>query len=112
MLKSVRVHHATRQGKMDRYAAAVAKSQRPSPAAKGRANGKGKGKGKGRKGSDAVLTIDLDDSDGVLAVGSAAAAAHDGWPAGTRARFTSLLPEFFSPRFGGTPPVLVAHAVV
>jgi len=39
-------------------------------------------------------------------------AAHDRWPAGTRARFTTLLPESFSPRFGGTPPVLVAHAVV
>ena len=112
ILKSVRVHHATRQGKTDRYAAAVAKSQRPSSAAMARAKGNGKGKSKGRKGSDAVLTIDVDDSDGAQAAGSAAAAEHDGWPAGTRERFTSLLPEFFSPRFGGTPPVLVAHAVV
>jgi len=80
---------------MHRFAAAVAKSQRPSTVAKGSAKGTGKGKGNSRQGFDAVLTIDVGESDGAQAAGSAAAAAHIEWPAGTRARFTSLLPEFF-----------------
>jgi len=97
---------------MHRFAAAVAKSQRPSTVAKGSAKGKGKGKGNSRQGFDAVLAIDVGESDGAQAAGSAAAAAHIEWPAVTRARFTSLLPEFFSPRFGGAPPVLGAHSAI
>jgi len=92
MPKSMRVHHATRQGKMDRYAFAVAKGQRLSHATNSQTKGKGKVKSRGRKGLDAVRPIDFGYSDDEQAAGSAAVAEHDGWPAGTHERFTSFSP--------------------
>jgi len=104
-LKSTLAHHAGRQSRKDRYAAAVAKGQRASPTKRGVT---GKGKGPARKGSMAAALIDVDDLDD----NDGSAAVNDGWPAGTRARFETRLPEFFSPRFGGYPPARIAHAVV
>ena len=104
-LKSTRVHHAGRQSRTDRYAAAVAKGQRASPSKRGGAR---KSKDTVRKGSMGTAPIDVDDLD----VNDGSAAVNDGWPAGTRARFETRLPEFYSPRFGGNPPTRIAHAVI
>ena len=104
-LKSTRVHHAGRQSRTDRYAAAVAKGQTASLSKKG---GTGKGKSMSRKGSLAAAPIDVDD----LVDMGLSASVTDGWPPGTRARFEARLPEFFSPRFGGNPPARIAQAVV
>jgi len=83
-LKSTRARYAGRQSRTDRYAAAVAKGQRASPSKRGPT---GKRKGAARKGSMAAATIDVEDIDD----NNGSAAVHDGWPAGTRARFKTRL---------------------
>lgn len=110
VLKSTRQHHSVRNSKTDRYAAAVAKIQKSSPPVRGRAE-KGKGKGKATKvQSRQVSTLDLDGSDSPPA--GTSEARHSGWPSGTRLRFENLLPELTCSRFGGFPPVIIAHNIV
>ena len=108
--KAERVHHAGRRSRTDRYAAAIAKSQRPSSGAAGSRQGtpsKEKAR-RGNNGATSAAPIDVDDlEDTSMPVGR-----DDGWPVATRARFECNLPVFVSPRFGGTPPVRIAHAAV
>jgi len=104
--KSERRLLAGRQSRTARYAAAVAKGQaRSSRKSVGQKPGKEKGKAlRAGAASASAEPIDVD-------------AAADGpdlqdWPFNTRARFETNLPVFFSPRFSGTPPLRIAHAVV
>ncbi|OSX79456.1 hypothetical protein BU14_0076s0012 [Porphyra umbilicalis] len=109
-VKAERVHHAGRRSRTDRYAAAIAKSQRPSSASLGLRQGTaGKGKARrGSKGGTSAALIDVDDlEDTHMPVGQ-----DNGWPEATRAHFERNLPVFVSPTFGGKPPVRIAHAVV
>jgi len=109
-VRAERVHHAGRRSRTDRYAAAIAKSQRPSSASLGLRQGTA-GKEKARRGSNggtSAALIDVDDpEDTHMPVGQ-----DNGWPEATRARFERNLPVFVSPTFGGKPPVRIAHAVV
>ena len=97
---------AGRQSRTARYAEAVAKGQaRSSRKSVGQKPGKGKGKALPAVAASASSQpIDVD-------------AAADGpdlqdWPWNTRSRFETNVPVFFSPRFAGTPPLRIAHAVV
>jgi len=105
-----RVHHTGRRSRTDRYAAAIAKSQRPSSPSLGLRQGTS-GKGKARSGSNGGTSTAPIDVDGLedthMPVGQV-----NGWPEATRARFERKLPVFVSPTFGGKPPVRIAHAVV
>jgi len=109
-VKAERVHHAGRRSRTDRYAAAIAKSQRPSSASAGLRKGT-PSKGKARRGSNggtSAAPIDVDDLEDTHMPVS----RDKGWPDATRARFERNLPMFVSPRFGSNPPVRIAHAVV
>lgn len=106
--KALHAHVGGRQSRTDRYASAVALGQRRST---GTAKGKGaasmrsgrKGKGKNKVKNEAVIVVD----DPV----AAASSSNGDWPATTRQRFEVPLPVFFSPHFGGMPPLRIAHAV-
>jgi len=108
--KAARAHHAGRQSRTDRYAAAIAKSQRqrPSPATvRSKKVGGGKSKAsRSKNGGASSAPIDVDDMEDP----QSGLVLDDGWPDKTRARFESTLPTFVSPRFGGNPPVRIAHA--
>jgi len=109
-VKAERVHHTGRRSRTDRYAAAIAKSQRPSsPSLELKQGTSGKGKARsGSNGGTSAAPIDVDDlEDTHMPVGQ-----DNGWPEATRARFERNLPVFVSPTFGGKPPVRIAHAVV
>ena len=110
--KAARTHHAGRQSRTDRYAAAIAKSQsqRPSPATS-RSKKLGGGKAKASRSNNGGASSAPIDVDGLVDTQSGLA-RDDGWPDKTRARFERTLPSFVSPRFGGTPPVRIAHAVL
>jgi len=99
----MRAHRARRQSRTDRYASAVVRGQRRSPTGASATKSRGT-KGKAGKASIGE-TIDVD-TDAAL---RKAEARTRGWPLATRHRFEDHLPVFFSPRFGGTPPLQVAH---
>ena len=100
---ALHTHHARKQSRTDRYASAVAKGQRRSKG--GAAAKKNRSKGQARK----VVPVAIVDVDEDVTNNSVEASAR-GWPLATRHRFERNLPTFFSPRFGGTPPVQIAHA--
>jgi len=97
---------AGRQSRTARYAAAVAKGQaRSSRKSAAQKPGWGKGwKGPAGEGSVSAELIDVD--------AAVDAPELQDWPPKTRARFEINLPVFSSPRFAGTPPLRIAHAVV
>jgi len=107
--KAGRAHRGGQQNRADRYAAAVAKGQRRLRAGKQNTRGSAStSRSRREKGKSIVHTavaIDVDAEE------DADNDKSRGWPLATRTRFEGTLPVFFSPRFGGTPPTLIAHAV-
>ena len=105
--EALRVPRGGQQSRADRYAAAVAKGQRRSRAGKqntmGSASTSGSRREKGKGIVQNAVAIDVDAEED--------ADNGRGWPLGTRTRFEVTLPAFFSPRFGCTPPIMIAHAV-
>lgn len=99
----MRAHRARRQSRTDRYASAVAKGQRRSPTRSSATKSRGT-KGKAGKASIEEI-IDVD----THTASRKAEARTRRWPLATRHRFEDPLPVFFSPRFGGTPPLKIAH---
>jgi len=106
--KALRVHRAGKQSRTDRYAAAVAKGQRRSPPGK-RDNLGGASNRRNRSGNVKGIVQNVDAA--IDVDGEAPTSSDRGWPLATRKRFEVSLPVFFSPRFGGMTPVLIAHAV-
>jgi len=102
-LDAMRTHRARRQNRTDRYVSAVVKGQRRSPTAASAT------KSRGAKGNEGKASIGEAIAVEAQAASEEAEARTRGWPLATRHRFEDYLPVFFSPRFGGTPPLQVAH---